>query len=171
MAAQQSFLQEHLSNACYLRSRESELADLLVLAFNNRDLDLLDKAKLHTQLPYQDREVQALIRDLDIFAQWEGADANANAGGDEARAAPAPAAAAVVVADKSALFQTAPSCKHAEQQQAAVGPQTVPSAADSAGEEVIDLDALVIEEDAEEEEEVAAAAAAVAEDEDELDLS
>lgn len=98
VAAQQTYLQEHLSSAQYLRSKECEMADLLVLAFTNRDLDQLDKAKLHSHLPYLDRELQNLIRDLDIFAEGEAAVTASAATGGSARTGGA--------ASKDALFRS-----------------------------------------------------------------
>eukprot|EP01039_Chlorochromonas_danica_P002507 gene2507-2745_t len=72
VAAQQTFLQQHLNNTAYMRSKECEVADLLILAFNNSDIDQLDKAKMHPHIAFLDREVQNVLRGLDLFAQWEG---------------------------------------------------------------------------------------------------
>jgi len=67
VAAQQTYLQEHLNNALYIRSKECELMDNLLMACNNMDADLLDKVKMDPQLQYFDGEMQKLVRQVALF--------------------------------------------------------------------------------------------------------
>ena len=71
--AQQTYLQEHLGNSQYLRSKECELADDLLQALGQRDLDRLDAVKLHPHLFHQDPEVQHLFKGLSVMLLDEGA--------------------------------------------------------------------------------------------------
>lgn len=91
--AQQTYLQEHLSNAQYIKSKECELIDLLVMACNQQDMDLLDKAKLHPQVHFLDFEIQKLIKNISLF------------GFEDNNEEPA-LAQTVAAASKASLFQT-----------------------------------------------------------------
>jgi hypothetical protein len=70
--AQQTYLQEHLNIPMYMRSKECEFIDELVLACVNQDDDALDKAKMHPQVNYLDKEIQKLVKELSLFSMIEG---------------------------------------------------------------------------------------------------
>lgn len=70
--AQQTYLQDHLSIPYYMRSKECEFIDVLILACINQDDDLLDKAKMHPQLNYLDAEIQTIVRQLSLSTLIEG---------------------------------------------------------------------------------------------------
>jgi hypothetical protein len=65
--AQQTYLQVHLSNSQYIKSKECEMSDLLVMACHQQDMDLLDQAKSHPQLHFMDFEIQKLVKNISLF--------------------------------------------------------------------------------------------------------
>jgi hypothetical protein len=65
--AENTFLNSHLNNAVYIKSKECEVADLFVLAFKRQDITKLDEAKTHMQLNYLDSEIQPIARNLSLF--------------------------------------------------------------------------------------------------------
>ena len=65
--AEQTYLNSHLNNSVYIKSKECEVADLYVLAFKRQDITKLDEAKGHMQLNYLDAEIQAIARNLSLF--------------------------------------------------------------------------------------------------------
>lgn len=64
--ADDTFLQEHLSIAVYLRSKECALAEDLLTAMKSRDVEKLDAAQRSPDLTYLERDVQALAKTLTI---------------------------------------------------------------------------------------------------------
>ena len=68
VSADQTYLQEHLSNKAYIVSNECKVIDKFLLAFKNNDLDMLDDAKHGDNLFYFDPEVQPLARNLSLFS-------------------------------------------------------------------------------------------------------
>lgn len=61
------YLQDHLSNSVYMRSKECEFIDELVMACNTQDADMLDKARMHAQVNYFDIEIKKLIKNISLF--------------------------------------------------------------------------------------------------------
>ena len=72
--AEQTYLQEHLNNTTYLNSKECKLADELVMAFKNFDVELLDKTLSSPDLNYIDREIQNLARKLTLKSKKKDKD-------------------------------------------------------------------------------------------------
>ena len=72
--AEQTYLQEHLNNSTYLNSKECKLADELIMAFKNFDVELLDKTLSSPDLNYIDREIQSLARKLTLKSKKKDKD-------------------------------------------------------------------------------------------------
>jgi hypothetical protein len=70
--AENTYLNTHLNNPIYARSKECELADLYVMAFKRQDITKLDEAQQHVQINYLDKEVQALAKKLSLFRTKQG---------------------------------------------------------------------------------------------------
>lgn len=66
--AQQVYLQEHLNSTLYIRSKECELADSLIMAFNNVDVDILDEAQAGAEIHHLDPEIRRLGKELSLLA-------------------------------------------------------------------------------------------------------
>ena len=54
-----------------MRSQECDFIDVLILACVNQDDDLMDKAKMHPQLNYIDKELQKIVKNLSLFELLE----------------------------------------------------------------------------------------------------
>lgn len=67
LQAQQVYLQDHLSNSLYIKSKECEFIDELVMACNTQDADMLDKARMHPQVNYFDMEVKRVVKNISLF--------------------------------------------------------------------------------------------------------
>jgi hypothetical protein len=60
---------------------------------------MLDRAKLHKQLPYQDKELQTIIRDIDLFSEFNEESVNSTSSASSTNNVPNKDA-------KSSLFQS-----------------------------------------------------------------
>lgn len=65
--AENTFLNVHLNNSFYTKSKECEVADLYVMAFKRQDITKLDEAKSHVQINYLDKEIQVIAKNLSLF--------------------------------------------------------------------------------------------------------
>lgn len=65
--AENTYLNTHLNNSMYARSKECELADIFVMAFKRQDVTKLDEAQQHPQINYLDKEIQSIAKKLSLF--------------------------------------------------------------------------------------------------------
>lgn len=67
--AEQTYLQDHLSNNMYIRSTECRCAELFINAYKSYDNELLEIAQMSKDMHFQDMEVQQLARGLSLMTQ------------------------------------------------------------------------------------------------------
>ena len=64
IAAENTYIQEHLSKSDYASSKEAEIVDSLITAFRSTDEGQLQEVQRHPNLFYLDREVKDLVLKL-----------------------------------------------------------------------------------------------------------
>lgn len=67
VAADQTFLQDHLNNRVYIKSKECELAEDYINAFKMQDIEKLESAQRAIHMNYLDKEVQVLGKKLTLL--------------------------------------------------------------------------------------------------------
>ena len=65
--ADQTYLNNHLNNSLYIRSKECELADDFIAAFKRQDAEKLELTQKNNHMNYLDKEIQILGLRLTLF--------------------------------------------------------------------------------------------------------